>query len=104
MAHLGGHLEQHCVPTSEHDKSMKEIHSFGRPLFFRVQSVTRSNVTLDTSSTSPSLVDAVRGSAALPGELTTCRFEEVPDQRLPRGATHSCSAPPTAATRSKSAS
>ena len=71
MAHLGGHLEQHCVPTSEHDKRMEEVHSFGRPLFFPFQSVTRNTVTLDTSSTSPSQVDAVRGSAALPGNGLT---------------------------------
>jgi hypothetical protein len=55
-------------------------------------------------ATSPSLVEAVRGSATPPGKGPTFRSEEVPDQRLPRGATHSCSAPPTAPTRSKSAS
>jgi hypothetical protein len=54
--------------------------------------------------TSPSLVEAVLGSISAPGERSTCRSQEAPDQRLPRGATHSCSAPPTAPTRSKSAS
>jgi hypothetical protein len=44
------------------------------------------------------------------GQLRHSRSPEIrqggvaPDQRLPRWATHSCSAPPTAAIRSKSAS
>ena len=62
------------------------------------------NVTLGSPATSLSLVGAVRGSATIPGNGPTFRSGEVPDQRLPRGATHSCSAPPTAPTRSKSAS